>query len=585
MFKRLFSVLMATFLILANIPFASASGQFKDVGPFKEEIEFLTSKGIIKGYAGGYFKPYDSITRAQAVVMIMREKGITDFSDVPDPGFIDVKPGNSSYGPIAKAVQLGIISGLTNEKGQRYFDPYGTLTRAQMAKILVLAYELKGSYSADFTDVPKGNWAYGYVSSLAANNITTGYGDGTFRPTDKLTRQQFAAFMARYLDDRFKPAKEMFAHFIDVGQGDAILIQTPNGKTILVDGGKRSAGEKVVAYLKKAGVSSIDVLVATHPDADHIGGLIDVLEQIPVKKVLDSGKAHTTETYYEFLSLIDSKNIPFEVPKTGQALAIDPSLKVEVLNSGNRNSSDNNENSIVLKATYGGVSFLLTGDAGVDIEDEMMSKFDLKSTILKAGHHGAKTSTSQAFVNEVKPEVAILSYGKDNSYGHPTSEVVSRLKAAGSKLYSTAESGDIVVRTDGKIYTVFSKPWQSPIAPAPQPAPAPAPKPTPAPIPVTGDARIVSKNLSTEVVAIKNNGNTSIDMSGWYLVSVEGNQRFDFPDGYILKAGATVYITSGPNAKHQPPAYLKWTTANIWNNSGDMARLYNGNGVKVSELK
>ncbi|MFK2827208.1 S-layer homology domain-containing protein [Bacillus sp. B190/17] len=584
MFKNIFSVLMAMFLLAANIQVASANSGFKDVTSFKSEIEFLTSKGIIMGYPDGTFKPDNPITRLQAVQMILREKGVTDFSNVPDPGFIDAKPGTPRYGEIAKAVQLGFINGKVNAKGQKYFDPQGFLTRAQMAKILALAYDLKGSYPIAFTDVRADHWAHDSISALAANGITAGYSDGSFKPGVNLSRQHFSAFMARYLDDKFKPAKEMFAHFIDVDQGDSILIQTPNGKTILVDGGKRSAGEKVVAYLKKAGVTSIDVVVATHPDADHIGGLINVLQSIPVKKVLDSGKVHTTETYHEFLSLIDTKNIAFEVPKTGQALSIDPALKVQVLNSGDRNASDNNENSIVLKLTYGGVSYLLTGDADVKVEEDMITKFDVKSTILKAGHHGAKTSTSQAFVNAVKPAVTILSYGKDNSYGHPTDEVVSRLKAAGSKLYSTAESGDIVVKTDGKTYSVLAKPWQGTITPAPQP-PAPNPTPTPAPTPTTGDARIVSKDLAGEKVGIKNFGKANINMTGWQLVSVEGNQKYTFPDGYVLKPGATVYITSGQSAKHQPPTYLKWTTANIWNNSGDMARLFNSNGVKVSEVR
>lgn len=572
---------MIAVLLITSIQSVSAQSNFKDVTTYKEEINFLTSKGIIKGYDGGYFKPNDPIKRLQAVQMILREKGITNFTDAPNPGFIDVKPGAYGYGEIAKAVQLGFISGKTNAKGQKYFDAFAPLTRGQMAKVLTLAYDLKGDYPADFTDIAKTSETYGYVSALAANGITTGYQDGTFKPFTQLSRQHFAAFMARYLDDQFKPAKEMFVHFIDVGQGDSIFIQTPNGKTILVDGGKKAEGDKVVAYLKQGGVTSIDVLIATHPDADHIGGLIDVLQTIPVKKVLDSGKAHTTETYYEYLSLIDSKGIPFEVPTPGQTLATDPSVNIQVLNSGDQNSSDNNENSIVLKLTYGDISYLLAGDAGTEIEEEMMENFDLKSTILKAGHHGADTSTSQAFVNEVQPAVTILSYGADNSYGHPVSEVVSRLKAAGSALYSTAESGDIVVRTDGKTYAVFSKTWAGPVTPAPTPEPEPEPTPVPAPAPKHG--QIASKDLSAEIVGIKNSGKASLDMTGWYLISVEGNQRYDFPSGYILSPGATVYVTSGKNAKNQPPTYLKWTTANIWNNSGDVAQLFNRDGVKVSE--
>ncbi|KKB34158.1 S-layer homology domain-containing protein [Bacillus thermotolerans] len=569
MFKKLFFSLMAVLLFLANIPAASANS-FPDVTSFKEEIEFLTSKGIIQGHEDGTFKPRDPVTRIQAVQMILREKGVADFSGAADPGFIDVRPGHPRYGEIAKAVELGFIDGKVNEKGEKYFDPYSHLTRAQMAKILAEAYNLEGTYPKKFIDVRDDHWAREYIYALAANGITEGYHDGSFKPAADLERQHFAAFMARHLDDTGAAVPDMAVHFIDVGQGDSIFIQTPSGKTILIDGGKRSAGEKVVSYLKQAGVDSIDVMVATHPDADHIGGLIDVLETIPVKKVLDSGKAHTTETYYEYLSLIDQKNIPFEVPETGQELAIDPELKVQVLNSGDRSSSDNNKNSIVLKVTYDEVSFLLTGDATVDIEEDMITAFDLKSTILKAGHHGANTSTSQAFVNEVQPEVSILSYGQGNSYGHPTGEVVNRLQAAGSEVYSTAESGDIVVETDGQSYAVSAEPWEGP---------------GPIPGPVTGDVRIVSKDVSKEIVAIKNFDNVAIDMTGWQLVSVEGNQRYEFPAGYVLQPGATVYVTVGPNAADQPPTYLKWTGSYIWNNSGDAAQLFNNSGVMISELQ
>lgn len=180
--------------------------KFKDVNSFADEIEYLTDKGIINGYPDGTFKPNNSITRLQAIQMILKEKGITDFSNVINPGFIDVKPGNYGYEEIAKAVELGIIKGKTNAKGQKYFDANAELTRAQAATILTLAYDLRGNYSTEFKDVPKEYWAYDYISALAANNITTGYPDGTFKPSTNLSRQYFAAFMARYLDNHFKPA-------------------------------------------------------------------------------------------------------------------------------------------------------------------------------------------------------------------------------------------------------------------------------------------------------------------------------------------------------------------------------------------
>lgn len=134
--------------------------------------------------------------------------------------------------------------------------------------------------------------------------------------------------------------------------------------------------KKVVSYLAKAGITSIDLLVGTHPDADHIGGLIPVLEIVNVKKVLDSGKTHTTQTYLEYLTLIDEKNLPFEIPKARDTINIDQAVKIQILNSANP-SSDNNDSTIVLKLTHGKVRYLLTGDATIKNEREMIQKYDV----------------------------------------------------------------------------------------------------------------------------------------------------------------------------------------------------------------
>lgn len=178
---------------------------FKDVKQYQDEIEFLTSLGVIKGYDGGYFKPSDKIKRIQAVQMILREQNYElDEIEVTDPGFADLKPGEYGYKEVALAVELGFISGKTNSKGEKVFDTYGTLTRGQMAKILSLAYGLNGEYNGNFVDVPKGDWVFDYVNVLAANQITTGYQDGSFRPSAQLSREHFALFMARLLDERFR---------------------------------------------------------------------------------------------------------------------------------------------------------------------------------------------------------------------------------------------------------------------------------------------------------------------------------------------------------------------------------------------
>lgn len=205
--KKIVQVCLAFILLMAialPLQHAEASSQFKDVTLYEKEISFLTNKGIIKGYNDGTFKPEASIKRIQAVQMILRAKGVTDFA-APDPNFTDIKKGDYGYGEVAKAVQLGIISGKEDAKtGKKYFDAWGTLTRGQMAKILSLAYNLKGSTLSEFSDVPSTDGFYTYINALAYNNVTTGYSDNTFKPYQQISRQHFAVFLARTLDPSFK---------------------------------------------------------------------------------------------------------------------------------------------------------------------------------------------------------------------------------------------------------------------------------------------------------------------------------------------------------------------------------------------
>ncbi|MFB7158683.1 MULTISPECIES: MBL fold metallo-hydrolase [unclassified Lysinibacillus] len=366
---------------------------------------------------------------------------------------------------------------------------------------------------------------------------------------------------------------EMRVHFIDVGQGDSIFIESPNGKTMLVDGGVKGAGQKVVSYLKELGVNKLDIVVATHPDADHIGGLIPVLNSIDIGQFYDSGKVHTSQTFEEMLTLIDTKNISYNVPKTGDRIAFDDDINVKVLNA-NENATDNNDASIVLKLAYGNVSFLLTADAGMALEKEMMQD-DVKATILKAGHHGSNTSSSAEFIQKVHPEVTILSYGEGNKYGHPHAEVVERLQAIGSEIYSTAEAGTVIVSTNGVDYEVNSKEWSPPSVSTPQTSAS-------APATTSASIEIVSKDLIEEIVGIKNNGNEAVSLKDWQLISIEGHQVFNFPN-VTLQPGKTMYVTSGSNAR-EGQNYLKWTKKQIWLNDGDAAQLRNAKGDIVSEL-
>lgn len=363
---------------------------------------------------------------------------------------------------------------------------------------------------------------------------------------------------------------EMQVHFIDVGQGDSILIESPSGKTMLIDGGVKGAGQQIVSYLKELGINKLDIVVATHPDADHIGGLIPVLDNMTIEQFYDSGKVHTSQTFEEMLTRIDEKNIPYHVPKIGDDIEFDKNVNVKVLNA-NDQATDNNDASIVLKMTYGNVSFLLTGDAGVALEKEML-QYDVKATVLKAGHHGSNTSSSEEFIQAVKPEVTILSYGEDNKYGHPHAEIVDRLQAIGSKIYATADLGTITVSTDGVNYTVNGKETSSVetgnILSKEEPTTA---------------IEIVSKDLVTEIVGIKNSGQHAVSLKDWQLISIEGHQVYNFPN-LSLQPGKTIYITSGTNAR-EGQNYLKWTTKQIWLNAGDAAQLRNEKGELVSELE
>lgn len=226
-------------------------------------------------------------------------------------------------------------------------------------------------------------------------------------------------------------------HFINVGQGDSILILAPGGTAALIDGGYEGMG--LVEYLQAHGVKRITLMVATHPHADHIGGLVDVLHAMPVDEVVTNGSSYTTQVYERFLDAIALSKAKYTEVTRRDTLQLGE-LRFDVLRpAGGATYSDINQSSIVLHLVYGSTSFLFTGDAGGQAEQEMLSSGDsLTSTILKVGHHGSHTSSSTTFLRAVHPEVAIYSAGKDNPYGHPHASVIENLRRAGAAVYGIA---------------------------------------------------------------------------------------------------------------------------------------------------
>src|SRR5690606_8800028 len=186
-------------------------------------------------------------------------------------------------------------------------------------------------------------------------------------------------------------SSKLNVHFLDVGQGDSIFVQAPNGKTMLIDAGTKEYGSTVVAYLKSKNVKKLDYVVATHPDADHIGGLTAVLENFTVGEFINSGKVHTTATYENLLQMVAEKKIPYKEPKVGDLISLDSTMKIQVL-AVNAQASDMNDASIVLKLTYQKMSFLLMGDADAGIEEQIAKKYDVSATILKACYHSSSLS-------------------------------------------------------------------------------------------------------------------------------------------------------------------------------------------------
>jgi beta-lactamase superfamily II metal-dependent hydrolase len=255
-----------------------------------------------------------------------------------------------------------------------------------------------------------------------------------------------------------QPSQNLTMVFIDIGQGDSILVILPNTKTLLIDGGERQSSDKVLSTLQERGLSYIDVVVATHPHADHIGGLIDVINNVDVGQVLDSGQVHTTQTFEDLLDAINAKQIPLRSVSEGDSITLDPTVKIDVLNppasipDGANNEAEFNDNSVVLKVTYGNFSVLLTGDMEERNEARLVFKNAtiLDAEILKAGHHGSRTSSSSDFLNAVSPEVVIISLGAGNSYGHPHQEALDRVSASGAQyLLRTDIDGTVTLTSDG----------------------------------------------------------------------------------------------------------------------------------------
>ena len=265
--------------------------------------------------------------------------------------------------------------------------------------------------------------------------------------------------------------RELTVTFLDVGQGDCALIETPENKTILIDGGGREAGKKekadyrdpigvkvVVPFLQKKGINRLDLVILTHPHLDHLGGLNEVLSEFKVDELIDSGRIYQSMAYKRFKALIAANNIKYHLARAGQTLRFSSGLSGKILNPSQQKCEDLNSDSVVMRLVYGRVSFLLTGDLGNEGEEHILQQhFDLRSDILKVGHHGSATSTSSSFLQAVQPRIAVISVGEHNRYHHPAKSTIKKLAEARIRIYRTDLNGAITVKSDGQTYSIESQ--------------------------------------------------------------------------------------------------------------------------------
>ena len=415
-------------------------------------------------------------------------------------------------------------------------------------------------------------------------------------------------------------------YFIDVGQGDATLIVSNDGHSLLVDGGRSKT--RIRDRLSALGIQDIDAIAATHPDADHIAGLTEVLAMYDVESVYLNGGQSSTATHSDFLDAVEQEGAIVSTLQMNDTFNLGD-IVIKVLHPYQL-TGDSNVDSLVLQLGCGDVQVLLTGDSEIASEQSMLSEDVLQDIdLLKVGHHGSRSSTSQTFLDVIQPEVGVISAGFDSQYGHPDVEVVNRLNLEGVQIFETdtTESYDDTLtmtsdcqtyEIDGQVFVPVSSgaspaagnptptanptslptpvPTLSPTA-VPTPIPTPLLTPTPMPTPTivatsNGTPNIsidcifydgvVSRTESDEYVRIVNAGETSVDLSNWSLKDVaDGSPTFTFP-GYTIAQNETIRVYT--NEVHSESGGFSFGRgSSIWANSEpDTAALFNAQGQEVS---
>lgn len=426
------------------------------------------------------------------------------------------------------------------------------------------------------------------------------------------------------------PEGELSVHLLNVGQGSSTLIIGPEGETILIDTGDwTDNGEDVIAYLEAQGVTRIDHLVTSHPDADHIGGHAAVIEHFEtngegVGAVYDPGIASSSATYEAYLDAVEAHDVTLYRAQAGDSIQMrGVDARILAPPAEYLANDDRNENSIVLHLQFGASRFLLPGDGEVASEEYLVDTYgnSLDSTVLVAGHHGSQSSTSEPFLNAVSPRAAVISSAYDSQYGHPHEAVLSRLAARSIPTYWTATHGTIRFTSNGSAVRVATQQdapttatelrTGAPIDPGTEggltdrfviyadgseTGPLTDSEATTAPpetptgtsdtaldvVEVNADADgDDAENLNDEYVVFENTGTSSLDLSGWELADA-ADHTYTIPEGTVLDPGERITIHTGSGTDTATDLY--WGQSRpVWNNDGDTVILRDDAGTVVIE--
>ena len=371
------------------------------------------------------------------------------------------------------------------------------------------------------------------------------------------------------VSENIVPSDRLIVTYLDVGQADCILIQEPLGETMMIDTGNNNDAEYIIDYLNKTKINKIDYLIGTHPHEDHIGSMDKVIDNFDIGTIYMPKKTANTKTFEDVLKSIKNKNLKVTAPIPGTVFLLGEA-KCTILSPVSEEYNKTNNYSITLKVEYGQTSFLFTGDAEKESEQEMIEMWGnaLKTDVLKVGHHGSSSSSTDKFLEKVNPSLAVISVGKDNDYNHPHKETLEKFNKLNVPVLRTDELGNIILTSDGNnIY-----------------------KQDNSMINILNNNNIEQKDLSNiviqnidktnEIVILKNNESVDVDISNWVMVSVSGKdtQTFTLSDDTIIKANSTLTLASG-----KANGDVKLTTSNIWNNSkSDPGELYNEKNELIS---